>query len=243
MSGDTPGVAAVVVAAGVGERLGAGRCKALVELDGRPLVAHALERLEAAGVFGAIVVVHTPGEAEAFASACREHDVAALVPGGAQRTDSVRHGVDALDPATQRIAIHDAARCLTPSEVIARTVEAVHGDVIAAAPGLPVPDTLKRVVDGRVVATVDRHEVWAVHTPQVVEARALRTALAWAGADVATDDLGLIERAIDAGVVSGQVRVVLGDVRDLKITYPQDLALARDLLRGESADAVAGGVA
>lgn len=225
------GTVAVVVAAGSGERLGAEVPKALVPLRGRPLLDHALERLRGSGAVEAAVVVYAPGYEDAFESVCRAHDVAALVPGGATRTASVRAGVDAVTPDAGRIAVHDAARALTPGEVIARTVAAVRGDVVAAAPGLPVADTLKRVADGtRVVETVDRRGLWAVHTPQVVSASVLRVALDRTGDDEATDDLGLVERALEAGAVTGRVVVVEGDALDLKITYPRDLWLVEQLL-------------
>jgi 2-C-methyl-D-erythritol 4-phosphate cytidylyltransferase len=229
------GTVAVVVAAGSGERLGDDRPKALATLAGRPLLSHALERLWASEVIDAIVVVYAPGHADAFGELCRTHDVEALVPGRATRTGSVRAGVAATGGNVGRIAVHDAARPLTPAGVIGRTVRAVTGDVVAAAPGLPVPDTLKRVeVGGGVIGTVDREGLWAVHTPQVIDAAVLRTTLAWATSHEATDDLGLVERAIAADVVQGRVVLVDGDVRDLKVTYRRDLALLAALLAAEA---------
>jgi len=224
---------AVVVAAGAGERLGAAVPKALIPLAGRPLLSHALDRLERSGVIDQVVVVHPPGYEGRFADICRTHGVGTLVPGGVTRTDSVRAGVEAIGPEAARIAVHDAARALTPGDVVARAVAAVEGDVVAAAPGLPIPDTLKRVSGGEVTATLDRSGVWAVHTPQVVRADALRASLAWGRGEAATDDLGLVEQAIAAGKVSGRVVLVDGDVRDLKITYPRDLALAERMLAAE----------
>lgn len=231
--------AAVVVAAGEGTRLGdrSGDVpKALVEVDGRTLLDLALTTILAVGRFDPVVVVHPPGLRDSFARIAGE-DVR-LVPGGARRSDSVRAGVAALDDRPDRVAIHDAARALVPPGVVARTLDEVAGDVIAAAPGLPVADTLKAVDDdGTVRRTVDRHGLWTAHTPQVVRGDVLAAVLAWAGDRHATDDLGLVEDAVHAGVVEGGIRLVPGDPRDLKITWPGDLVVAAMLVRGAGPDA------
>lgn len=226
--------AAVVVAAGGGTRL-ADRArdvpKALVEVDGRTLLDLALTTIRAVGRFDPVVVVHPPGLREAFADVAG--DGVRFAPGGARRSDSVRAGVDALAGRPDRVAVHDAARALVPPAVVTRTLDAVEGDVIAAAPGLPVADTLKAVGDDGVVRhTVDRRGLWAVHTPQVIRGDVLATVLDWAGDRHATDDLGLVEDALAAGVVDGDIRLVRGDPRDLKITWPEDLLLAALLVRG-----------
>lgn len=230
----------VVVAAGVGRRLGgaAGSPKALVRLEGRTLLHLALVRLRAA-VDGPIVVVHTPGHAPAFAAAAEAAGVdVTLVPGGETRTDSVRAGLTALPPVVDVVAVHDAARALTPAEVVAAAVAAVGGTTVAAAPGLPVPDTLKAVdARGRVRATVPREGVWAVQTPQAFARVTLEAAHRWAGDRAATDDLGLVEGAIEAGAIEGDVVLVPGSPRAMKVTYPEDLAVAAALLRAEEVTA------
>lgn len=231
--------AAVVVAAGQGTRLGAHAGdvpKALVEVEGRTLLALAIEGLHAVGRFDEIVVVHTPGHDDAFAAAAGSE--VRLVPGGERRSDSVRAGVGALDDApSDLVAIHDAARPLVPPAVVARTLDAVEGDVVAAAPGAPVADTLKAVDgDGWVRRTVDRGGLWAVHTPQVIRGDVLAAVLDLDGDRHATDDLGLVEGAIAAGVITGRVRLVRGDPRDLKITWPEDLAVASLLVRSTGAE-------
>lgn len=226
--------AAVVVAAGEGTRLGARAGdlpKALIEIDGRTLLDLAVTAVVAVGRFDPVVVVHPPGSRARFADIVGE-DVR-LVPGGERRSDSVRAGVGALGGPPDRVAIHDAARALVPPAVVARTLDAVEGEVIAAGPGLPVADTLKTVdEDGTVRGTVDRRGLWAVHTPQVVRGEVLSTVLDWAAGRHATDDLGLVEEAIEAGVVEGIVRLVRGDPRDLKVTWPEDLVVAELLVRG-----------
>lgn len=247
-------IGAVVVAAGSGDRLGASTPKALVELRGRSLLAHTLAGLAAAGLPPA-VVVHTPGAGAAFAAATGGLPVAALVPGGHTRTASVAAGVAALDDDVEVVAVHDAARPLTPPGVIAAAVEAVPvgGDVLAAAPGIPVADTLKRTtrpagdrtptggaVGGgaqaavrggggdlpEVVATVDRTGMVGIQTPQVFTRRVLATALrAVAEGREATDDLALVEELRDAGRLTGRIVVVPGSVWSRKVTYRADLEL------------------
>jgi 2-C-methyl-D-erythritol 4-phosphate cytidylyltransferase len=222
-------VGGVVVAAGLGERLGAGRPKALLDLAGRTLIERALDGLRRAGI-ERLVVVHPPGFADVFAPLVGD---AALVPGGASRTDSVRAGVAALPADVTVVAVHDAARALTPAEVVRAAVEAVRGDVVAAAPARPVADTLKRVVPDddasqQVVGTVDRAGLAAVQTPQVFPRGVLEQALA-AGRD-ASDDLGLVEALLAEGAVPGRVVVVPGSPLGLKVTWPDDVVVAEALL-------------
>ena len=160
---------------------------------------------------------------DALGSAGLEAEVRA---GGATRTESVAAGLALygdLEP-DDLVAVHDAARPLVSADLVARVFAAVSDGWDAAAPGLPVTDTLKLVGDdARVLQTVDRQGLWTVQTPQAFRWRVLRRAYA-AGAVSATDDLGLVERA------EGRVRLVPGEPRNLKITYPQDLAIAEALL-------------
>jgi 2-C-methyl-D-erythritol 4-phosphate cytidylyltransferase len=224
----------VVVAAGRGERLGEQGPKALVPLAGRPLLAYALGRLREAGLPPA-VIVHTPGEEAAFASALDGIPFAALVPGGATRTASVRAGLAALDAGVTVVAVHDAARPLMPVEVIRRVVGAVAGEVVAAAPAIAIADTLKRVagtVTGEetteVLATLDRDGVVGVQTPQVFPRSVLERAQR--GGTDATDDLALVESLVADGAIDGRVVVVAGSPRGAKVTYPDDLLVAAAFL-------------
>lgn len=214
--------AAIVVAAGVGERLGAPVPKALVEVAGRPLVVHAVDRLAAAGA-APVVVVAPAAALERFREVLADQDVV-VVAGGARRADSVRAGLEELPPDVMLVAVHDAARGLAPAELVRRVVGAVADDVVAAAPALPVSDTLKRVEGDTVVGTVDRTPLVAVQTPQVFVAEVLRTA--HADAADATDDLGLVEAAIADGRVRGRVAVVDGAATAMKVTRPADVAVA-----------------
>lgn len=219
---------AVLVAAGSGERLGAARPKALVEVAGRPLVSHAAERLLQAGATH-LVVVGPPDHLGEVLEAIPEGDVpVTVVGGGTTRADSVRAGLGELPPGTDGVvAIHDAARAFAPAALVRRAVEAVKGDVLAAAPALPIGDTLKRVDGNRVLATVDRSDLVAVQTPQVFRIQVLRAAHA-AGGD-ATDDLALVEDLLTSGSMTGRVIVVEGAAAATKITWPADLALVAAL--------------
>ncbi|MCA1784181.1 MAG: 2-C-methyl-D-erythritol 4-phosphate cytidylyltransferase, partial [Intrasporangiaceae bacterium] len=166
VQGDGRSVGVVCVAAGDGTRLRAGTPKALIEVDGLPLVVHAVRSLAAAGL-PPPVVVHPPDDGPAVARALADEPFATLVAGGSTRTDSVRRGVAALPAGGDLVAIHDAARPLVPVAVVHRVLAAMRDGVQAAAPGLPVSDTLKRVADGSVLTTVDREGLVGVQTPQI----------------------------------------------------------------------------
>lgn len=226
--------AVVLVAAGMGERLGhaSDGPKALVTVGGSTLLELALGKLRDAGV-REIVVVHTPGYERSFADIARRAAVDRIVPGGATRTASVRAGLAEVQDAVEVVAVHDAARALTPAPVIRSVLEAVVDEVVAAAPALAVADTLKRLAGNEVVGTVDRSDLRAVHTPQAFVPDVLRIALA--DAHDATDDLALVEQAIADGRVEGRIELVAGSPWGLKITYPEDLRLAEALLVAERA--------
>lgn len=232
---DPDAVAVVVVAAGRGRRLGGAADaagKALTEVGGRTLLEHTLTTFGRLASVSEVVVVHTPGEAERFRRVAGSQVI--LTPGGATRADSVRAGLSGLTTPHGLVAIHDAARAFVPGEVVGRTIAAVTGEVIAAAPGMPVVDTVREVSgDGRVLRTLDRAPLRTVQTPQVIRADVVavirdRPEL-WDGV---TDDLSVVLAAIARGDVSGQVALVDGDRRALKITHPEDLVIATALSTG-----------
>jgi 2-C-methyl-D-erythritol 4-phosphate cytidylyltransferase len=220
----------IVVAAGAGERFSgsAGRVpKAFVALGGTSLLVHSTRAMAAA--CGHLVVVvrgdHIPDAAGLLES---EGLHAAVCAGGATRTESVAAGVRACHTFDlgdwDLVGIHDAARPLVSEGLVERVFAALADGWDAAAPGMPVVDTLKLVeTHGVVRRTIDRHGVWSVQTPQAFRWGVL--ARAYAGrTGSATDDLALVERA------GGRVRLVQGDPFNLKITYPHDLVLAEALL-------------
>jgi 2-C-methyl-D-erythritol 4-phosphate cytidylyltransferase len=211
--------AAVVAAAGSGLRLGADVPKALVPLAGRPLVCWAVDGLRAGGVAQVVVVV--PAAERAAFAAVLPPDVV-LVDGGATRTASVRAGLAACDPAADVVLVHDAARPLTPPDVVARVLAAVAGGAPAVVPVLPVVDTTV-VVDGAGIVTgaLPREQLRRVQTPQGFSRATLDDAYRRlpAGAEL-TDDAAVVH------TIGIKVATVPGDERSAKITVPHDLALA-----------------
>ncbi|WP_130292896.1 2-C-methyl-D-erythritol 4-phosphate cytidylyltransferase [Pseudonocardia sediminis] len=222
---DPSGVAAIVPAAGSGLRLGAGVPKAFVDLGGRPMVLRAVDGLLESDVVGSVVVVVPSSEVTAAASLFPGRPVT-VVPGGADRTASVAAGLRELASDVDVVLVHDAARPLTPPEVVRRVVAAVRSGLPAVIPVLPVVDTVKRVDAGGVVtATVDRSALRAVQTPQGFRASDL--VRAYAGVTGAlTDDAGLVE------ALGEDVHTVAGDPVAFKVTTAWDLRIAELLLAG-----------
>jgi 2-C-methyl-D-erythritol 4-phosphate cytidylyltransferase len=210
------GVWGIVVAAGFGERFGGP--KQFSDLGGTRLVDHAVATASAA-CDGVVVVVP---DASAWGGVL----VAAVVDGGATRAASVRAGLAAVPPSADIVVVHDAARPLAGAGLFDAVIGAVRAGADGAVPGIPVADTLKRVDDVRVTATVDRMGLVAVQTPQAFRAAMLRAA--HAEHPEATDDAAVVE------AVGGQVVVVPGDPRNLKVTGPADLMIAAALLAASS---------
>jgi len=231
---------ALIVAAGSGERLGAGRPKALVELAGRALVLWSIEALaQAPGIEQLVVAMPPGGETLPALASTREITV---VDGGAARSDSVRRALAAAGQergeAGELVLVHDAARALVTAELAARVIAALEQDreADAAIAAMPVTDTIKRVDRGGAVSeTLDRAELWAVQTPQVFRREALARALAVSPEELAeaTDDAWLIERG------GGRVIAVRASDENLKVTTPLDLSVAELLLarRASQSDA------
>jgi 2-C-methyl-D-erythritol 4-phosphate cytidylyltransferase len=211
---------ALIVAAGSGERLGAGRPKALVELAGRPLVQWSIDALREVDGIERIVVALPPGSAAPAG--------VSAVDGGESRSDSVRRALAAAGEGDP-VIVHDAARPLVTRELAEQVIAALEGEpgADAAIAASPVTDTVKRVdVAGAVSETLDRSELWAVQTPQVFRRAALERALDVSPQELAraTDDAWLIERA------GGRVIVVRASEENLKVTRPFDLRVAELLL-------------
>jgi 2-C-methyl-D-erythritol 4-phosphate cytidylyltransferase len=212
----------IVAAAGSGLRLGADRPKALVPLAGRPLVAWAVQTLLAAGVDDVVVAVPAPQRPE-FAAALPG---VRLVEGGATRTASVRAALAAAAETAGAVLVHDAARPLTPPDVVARVLAALAAGARAVVPVLPVVDTTVLVDDDGVIAeAVPRAPLRRVQTPQGFHRATLAAAYDAlpAGAEL-TDDAAVVRAA---GVA---VATVAGDERAAKVTVPHDLELAELLV-------------
>jgi 2-C-methyl-D-erythritol 4-phosphate cytidylyltransferase len=232
-------VAALVLAAGRGERLGADRSKAFVPLAGKALVIHALEALAAPAeidvVLPVIARVDLPHWVALKPELAAIPKLADAVMGGAERQDSMAAGLAALPAGTSHVAVHDAARPLVRPEAVERVVRAAKRDG-AAILAAPVRDTIKRVRDGRVLETPERAECYAAQTPQVFRVEILREALAKAAVDarVGTDDAQIVEAL---GIA---VTVVDGDVENIKVTHADDLAAAERVLRARREGSGAG---
>jgi 2-C-methyl-D-erythritol 4-phosphate cytidylyltransferase len=218
---------AILVAAGSGARLGAERPKAFVALGERVLLAESLERLDTSEWIDAVVVA-VPADWEDAAIALAEElvasKVAAVVTGGTTRAESVRAALAQVPDEALVVIVHDAARPLVDDTVIERVLLPLGEGYDAVVPALPLADTVKRVERGLVVETVDRSDLVTVQTPQAFTATALRAAYAADEPFPATDCASLVEAR------GGRVRVVEGDVRLLKVTTADDLALVTSWL-------------
>ncbi len=228
--------AAVVPAAGRGERLGGTLPKSLILLGGRPLVQYALETLQGVAQIAAVVVA-VPSDSVALvrdlASDAGLSKVIAVVPGGADRQASVAAGLAALPPGPDLVLVHDGARPFLSPRLAADVLAAAARDGSATA-ALPVGETIKRGSDGWVRETLDRASLHRIQTPQAFRRTLLEHAHQVASRDGfrGTDDAVLVERT------GNPVRLVPGDPTNIKVTVPEDLALAEAiLLRERDADA------
>ncbi|GAC1443450.1 MAG: 2-C-methyl-D-erythritol 4-phosphate cytidylyltransferase [Mycobacteriales bacterium] len=210
-------------AAGRGERMGSGVVKALRELGGAPLVLHAVRGVRAVAAVGPVVVVVPVGLVNDLAVLLAPYDVV-VTAGGEQRQDSVRLGLAALPDTVHLVLVHDAARALTPVSVFEDVIAALRAGADAVVPVLPVADTVKRVLDDRVVDTVDRADLRAVQTPQGF-VRDILAAAHRQPATAATDDAALVER------LGRTVVTVRGSEEAFKVTRPFDLLIAAAVLR------------
>ena len=217
-------VAVLVPAAGAGLRLGPGGPKALRLLAGEPLLVHAVRRVAAAPSVRMIVVAAPAAEVEAVRELLAPVAPVTVVAGGAERQESVSLALAAVPAEIEVVLVHDAARALTPPQLIESVAAAVRQGHPAVIPVLPVVDTIKEVGPGEVVlGTVDRSVLRSVQTPQGFRREVLVAAHA-AAADPLTDDAGLVEKA---GL---PVTCVPGSELAMKITRPLDLILAEALL-------------
>jgi 2-C-methyl-D-erythritol 4-phosphate cytidylyltransferase len=222
-------VVAILVAAGRGERMGADRPKAFLDLAGQPLVLRAARAFEAAPSVEGIVAVVPEAEVEGASALLQPvRGLLAVVPGGARRQDSVLEGLKRVPSGFDGVVlVHDAARPLVDTALIESVVRGA-GEVGAALPVLPLVDTVKRVENDTVVETLDRRELAAAQTPQGFRLEVLASAYEAAFRDrvTVTDEAMAVER------VGGRVKAVPGSPGNRKITTPEDLAWAEGLLRG-----------
>jgi 2-C-methyl-D-erythritol 4-phosphate cytidylyltransferase len=222
---------AIIAAAGQGTRMGEGRAKQFLELDGTPIIIHTLRRFEQCAAIDEVFVVLPSKDATSFLTIAGKYGLRKLtrvLTGGATRAESVWRGLQAIRSATAEIvAVHDGVRPFVTPEEISRTVEAARASG-AAILTAPATDTIKEIENGVVRRTLTRAGLRHALTPQCFRYHLLRRAYLEAGnlstMDI-TDDSSLVER------LGESVMVVEGDARNIKITRQADIALAEILLR------------
>jgi len=223
----------ILVAGGSSQRMGFDKLFAVIA--GEPLIAHPIRAFERATSVDEIVVVAREDRHDEIRKISRDRGfkkVLSIVPGGERRQDSVRAGLDRINHDAKYVAVHDAARPLITPKQIERAFEQcrVHG---AAALAQPVNDTLKRAdADLLVVGSVDRHQIYAMQTPQIFERKLLEDAYRAVYAEniLVTDEVSAVER------LGCKIALVLDDDFNLKITYPRDLPVADFILRERAKD-------
>ncbi|MFL5381197.1 MAG: 2-C-methyl-D-erythritol 4-phosphate cytidylyltransferase [Longimicrobiaceae bacterium] len=221
-SSPEPRAAAVIVAGGSGRRIGGPVRKQYLEIDGIPVLLRAVVPFLSDPRIQQVVVVVPADDVEAPPPWLASLGVR-IVAGGAERGDSVRNGLAAVEAEADFVLVHDGARPFVSTEVIDRVLEAAPSAAVAA---VPVTDTIKEVDgDGTIAATPDRARLWQAQTPQGFPREGLVHAYARAREEgaAATDDAVLYARYV------GPVRVVMGSYRNLKVTRPADLAVAEAL--------------
>ncbi len=213
--------------------------KAFMPVAGRPLLAHSVDTFEACPLVHDVCLVVAEQSLLRARETAREQGwqkIAAVVPGGAERQDSVWAGLEALGDACDWVLVHDAARPLVTAAMIERGLAAARRHHAAVA-AVPVRDTLKRVRehsgDRLVWETVERSGLWAAQTPQVFHVSVLRQAFQLAGrhASQFTDDASLVE------AMGRPVAVFEGSAQNVKVTYPEDVLLVEALLRARQESA------
>ena len=219
---------AVIVAAGTASRMG-GIDKVMAPLAGEPMILRTVRAFQTCDAIREIVIVTRPDLIQPITNLCKGFDkVRMVVAGGKSRQESVGLGLNSFSDKVKLVAIHDGARPLISQAVIDRSVRAAH-TYSAAAPAVPVKDTIKVVKGGVVSNTPDRATLQAVQTPQVFDLDLIRGALKKAEQDgsAVTDDCSAVE------LMGMSVKIVEGDERNIKVTTPMDLKIAEMLLEDE----------
>ena len=224
---------AVIPAAGTGSRFGGNTPKQYLPLNGTPLIRHTLQALLADPRIARIVVVLAPDDAtwnDACLPSASADRVCVARTGGATRADSVTNGINWLKENSHVknedwVLVHDAARpCLHPAQ-LTHLIDTLIDDPVGGLLAIPVADTLKRAdQDTRVEATIDRRQLWQAQTPQMFRVGQLQQALSSGDRAAMTDEASAIER------LGHRPRLVSGSLTNLKVTYPEDLALASMIL-------------
>lgn len=218
-----PKSAAIIAGAGLGNRLGAKLPKALIQIDGVSLVERAFASLS--NVVDEIVITAPEGFADEFRKIVG--DSAKVITGGVLRSDSVKLALAALSPSVEYVLVHDAARGLATSGLASRVLSELKGGEAAVIPALAVVDTIKEVDNaGYVRNTPDRNSLRAIQTPQGFSVSVLKRA--HEASEDATDDAALVE------AIGVKVKTIAGEARAMKVTNPEDIALAVALINPDT---------
>jgi 2-C-methyl-D-erythritol 4-phosphate cytidylyltransferase len=222
---------AIIAAAGHGTRMGGKRAKQFLELAGTPVIIHTLKRFEQCPAINEIIVVLPASSVAGFLEIAGAHNLrklARVVPGGVTRAESVARGLQAVRSATAKIiAVHDGVRPFVTPDEISRTISAAQATGAAILTAPPI-DTIKEVANDIVQRTLTRSHLRRALTPQCFQYALLCRAyeqLSSLDAALITDDSFLVER------LGAAVTIVEGSARNIKITQPEDLALAEIILR------------
>src|ERR1700719_3470989 len=223
---------ALIVAAGRGTRFGGTLPKQYLALGGTSVLRHAVAAFAAHPRVAGVLVAIRPEDRALFDHAVSGLSVLAPVPGGAERQDSVRLGLEALAARQpDRVLIHDGARPFPDAALIDRVIDGLDR-APAAIPALPLGDTIKRAADGRVLETIDRSQLWRAQTPQGFHFDAILAAHRQMAGRMLTDDAAVAEAAGIAPLI------VMGSEENLKVTTAEDLAAAERLLAARQADEI-----
>jgi 2-C-methyl-D-erythritol 4-phosphate cytidylyltransferase / 2-C-methyl-D-erythritol 2,4-cyclodiphosphate synthase len=223
-------ICALVLAAGRGTRFGGALPKQYLPLGGTSVLRHAASAFAAHPRVDRVLVTIRAEDGTAYGEAVAGLDLLPPVPGGAERQDSVRLGLEALPPlAPSRVLIHDGARPFPGAAMIDRVIDALD-HASAAIPGLPLGDTIKRVASGKIRETVERAGLWRVQTPQGFHFATILAAHRAVAGQALTDDAAVVEAA---GV---SPTIVQGSEENVKITTAQDLATAERLIAARQGD-------
>ena len=225
----TPTSAAIIAGAGMGHRLGADIPKALIQIDGITLIERAFAALST--VVDEIIITAPAGYEAEFQKIVGES--ATVITGGVLRSDSVNLALNSLSPSINYVLVHDAARALASADLASRVLGELRGGESAVVPVIQVVDTIKEIDrDGYVRNTPDRTALKAVQTPQGFALDVLKRA--HAASEDATDDAALVE------ALGIKVKTITGEARAMKVTNPEDIAIAITHLRNAQANLLVG---
>lgn len=226
---------AVVAAAGLSSRMGGGN-KMFSEIKGVPVIAYTLKTLETCELIDEIVITTKSEDIAGMANICQEYEITKatkIIIGGTTRTESVYNGVLETSPKAELIAVHDGARPLVTDDIIIKAIKKA-AQTNAAAPAVPVKDTIKSIVDGKVVNTPDRSTLYAFQTPQVFGSDILKGALQ----NALEKELKITDDCMAVEALGIPIYVIEGSYENIKITTPSDLVAAEFIIDSREGDAL-----